>query len=104
MVLASWRHSTSVPLLSSQASSRGRRAVIEFTFQVAMRMDHNLPGGCDNGRPEGRGARPRPPAADADRLRGPAGRWATGAAQRSVEEPGASRRCSVPPSAPIWRS
>jgi hypothetical protein len=48
--LASWRHSTSVPLLSSQASSLGRRAVIEFTFQVAIRMPHNLPGGSDTQR------------------------------------------------------
>ncbi len=37
-----------MPLLSSQARSLGRRAVIEFTFQVAMRMSHNLPGGSDN--------------------------------------------------------
>lgn len=41
-----------MPLLSSQASSLGRRAVIEFTFQVAMRMPHNLPGGYDNGSAE----------------------------------------------------
>ncbi len=40
-----------MPLLSSQASSLGRRAVIEFTFQVAMRMSHNLPGGSDNAPP-----------------------------------------------------
>ncbi|CAM5494143.1 hypothetical protein STENM223S_06200 [Streptomyces tendae] len=42
-----------MPLLSSQASSLGRRAVIEFTFQVAMRMPHNLPGGTDNAVPPG---------------------------------------------------
>ncbi|GGY74849.1 hypothetical protein GCM10010385_26090 [Streptomyces geysiriensis] len=40
-----------MPLLSSQARSLGRRAVIEFTFQVAMRMSHNLPGGTDNAAP-----------------------------------------------------
>ncbi|GAA3247170.1 hypothetical protein GCM10010469_03600 [Streptomyces labedae] len=40
-----------MPLLSSQARSLGRRAVIEFTFQVAMRMPHNLPAACDNARP-----------------------------------------------------
>ncbi|GHD36489.1 hypothetical protein GCM10010317_000870 [Streptomyces mirabilis] len=47
-----------MPLLSSQASSLGRRAVIEFTFQVAMRMPHNLPGGYDNGSPCPPGAPP----------------------------------------------
>ncbi|WDV30778.1 hypothetical protein OIM90_03450 [Streptomyces sp. AD16] len=41
-------HSTSVPLLSSQASSLGRRAVIELTFQVAMRMPDNLTDPADN--------------------------------------------------------
>ncbi|GHE59856.1 hypothetical protein GCM10018771_46980 [Streptomyces cellulosae] len=40
-----------MPLLSSQARSLGRRAVIEFTFQVAMRMPHNLPAASDNARP-----------------------------------------------------
>lgn len=50
MVLVSWMHSTSVPLLSSQASSLGRRAVIELTFQVAMRMPDNLTDPADNAR------------------------------------------------------
>ncbi len=59
--------------------------MIEFTFQVAMRMPHNLPGGYDN-------ESPCPPDAPA-----------LGAAD-VADAPGASRRCSEPPREPIWWS
>ncbi|GGU65097.1 hypothetical protein GCM10010498_23370 [Streptomyces cavourensis] len=39
-----------MPLLSSQASSLGSRAVIELTFQVAMRMTPNLAAPTDSRR------------------------------------------------------
>ncbi|GAA3027074.1 hypothetical protein GCM10010448_06370 [Streptomyces glomeratus] len=82
--------------------------MIEFTFQVAMRMPHNLPGGYDNrvvrsrARPRGGGGPGRRGggrtiAATASPA-GPRGR------QTSAEAPGASRMCSAPPSAPIWWS
>ena len=80
-----------MPLLSSQARSLGRRAVIEFTFQVAMRMFPNLPGGTDN-------AVPPLPGPERDRTRTSAGR------HTRAESPEASRRCSAPPSSPICRS
>ncbi|GEB57986.1 hypothetical protein SGA01_35910 [Streptomyces gardneri] len=73
--MVSWMHSTSVPVLSSQARRRGSRAVIELTFQVAMRMEASLLAGCDSAR-----------------------------IQSSAEAPGARREWSVPPSAPICRS
>ncbi|GAA5013859.1 hypothetical protein GCM10023335_36930 [Streptomyces siamensis] len=94
-----------MPVLSSQASSLGRRAVIEFTFQVAMRMPDNLPGGYDNG----------PTAVREQPAVGPCGAAkcamavavavaVAGEAHTSAEPPGASRRCSEPPRAPICRS
>ncbi|GHJ97275.1 hypothetical protein SNE510_67940 [Streptomyces sp. NE5-10] len=66
-----------MPLLSSQASTRGSRAVIELTFQVAMRMTPTLLAGTDSG--------PDP-------------------AHSPTEAPEASRWWSVPPRAPICRS
>ncbi|GAB1326572.1 hypothetical protein ACE1SV_09110 [Streptomyces sennicomposti] len=89
--------------------------MIEFTFQVAMRMPTNLPGGTDNaaGAPSGPVGQPRggapagtPPRPVRRRGRcvGAPGRSAAGRARRphsSAEPPGASRRCSAPPRPPI---
>ncbi len=65
--------------------------MIEFTFQVAMRMSHNLPGGYDNGPPRPREARSGPAPGCRD-------------AQTSADAPGVSLKCSAPPSAPTWLS
>lgn len=96
-----------MPLLSSQASSLGRRAVTEFTFQVAMRMPHNLPGGYDNGSAEDTPCRPfTTGTAGSGTERHGFGCCRVRALpdQTSADAPGVSRRCSEPPRAPIWRS
>ncbi|SCE21892.1 hypothetical protein GA0115252_13583 [Streptomyces sp. DfronAA-171] len=112
MVLVSWTHSTSVPLDSSQASSLGSRAVIEFTFHVAIRMPTNLPAASDNAAPRrggGRRVRSRRAPGSYGDGRGPPPPVTPCPARRAVPQtvsrvPGLTRWWSVPPSAPIWPS